>query len=192
MPYNFATKLPCRGQIMFLDSSFAEPYKSWAQFASSVGSLFAFIAAGVWFVTTNKFRRRIKLDVDGKILPLPSNNDKKILEIQICFENKGFVDHRIRKLTVSVHAPKSETGLITKETTRELKFEKPLLDETNLVPEHLNFYFVRPGVRQVVSHIVPIDGHVSLIRITVGFDYDRRGYYPHTVRHIFSTATEDA
>lgn len=173
---------------MYLDSSYAEPYKSWAQFASSVGSLIAFIAAAGWFLTTNKFRRRIELDVDGKILPLPDNPDSKILEIQISFENKGFVDHRIRKLTVSVHGLNSETGLETKDKTGELIFDKEILQETNLVPQHLNFYFVRPGVRQVVSHIVPINGHVSLIRITAGFDYDRHGYYPHTVRHIFSTS----
>jgi hypothetical protein len=176
---------------MYLDPSFAEPYKSWAQFASSVASIFAFVAAAAWFVTSNKFRRRIELDVYAKILSLPGNQETKVLEIQICVENKGFVDHKIRELTVSVHALDSETELKTKPVTGELEFEKTLLQATNLVPERLKFYFVRPGVKQVVSHIVPIDGNVPMVRVTAGFDYDRKGYYPHTVRHIFSTALSD-
>jgi hypothetical protein len=177
---------------MYLDSSSVDSYKSWVQIASNVGSLLAIIAAAAWFVSSNKFRRRIQLDVDGKVFALPGNPDRKVLEIQICLENKGFIDHKIKKLTISVHALESETKLEIKERTGELIFKYALLKETNIHPERRDFYFVRPGVRQVVSHIVPIDGKVSMVCVTAGFDYDRSGYYPHTARHVFSTATDEA
>jgi len=172
---------------MFTDSSFAEPYKSWAQLASNLGSLAAVVAAAIWFFTTSKFRRRVQFDLDCKIYEVADVPKVKITEIQLCFENKGLVDHRIRELTVSIHALLPERPLETKAETGELQFPRVLLDETNIVPLDYGYYFIRPGVRQVITHITPIDAGVSLIRITAGFKYGRIFSYPHTVRRVFST-----
>ncbi|WP_156785026.1 hypothetical protein [Terriglobus roseus] len=113
------------------------------------------------------------------------------MEILIRLDNKGFVDHKIRKLNVSVHALSSETALNTNQDTGALQFDKILLKDTDIVPEKLAFFFVRPGVHQIVSHVVPIEGNVSLISIRARFDYDRKGYYPHTSRHIFATVSDN-
>lgn len=170
---------------MLFDTQFAEPYKSWAQFANSVGSLAAILAAATWFLATRKFRRRIQLDIDCKIYGLPGNPLKNVAEIQLCMENKGLVNHRIRELTVSVHSLKHESELDLKPTTGELIFPKTLLPKTNIVPKDYQYFFVRPGIRQVITHIIPIDSDASIIRVTAGFQYDYRGLFPHTVRRVF-------
>ena len=173
---------------MFLEFPL-EPFKSWTQVVSSVGSILALAAAAFWFFRTSKAKQRIQFDLDCKIYPLSENPSQKVAEIQFCFENKGFVEHRIYNLTVSVHSLESEHQISTKEETGELEFHRRILAKTQLVPPVGEYYFIRPGIRQVVTHIVPIDGGDSLIRVTAGFYYVERGAYPHTARRVFSTGT---
>jgi hypothetical protein len=108
-----------------------------------------------------------------------------VAEIQFCFENKGFVEHRIYDLTVSVQALTSEDELETKENTGELQFQRRILGRKKLVPPIGKYYFIRPGICQVVTHIVPVDARASLIRVAAGFYYVERGAYPHTGRRVF-------
>ena len=171
---------------MFLEFPL-EPVKNWTQVAASVGSLLALAAAGFWFFRTSKAKQRIQFDLDCKVHPLAGNANDKVAEIQFCFENKGFVEHRIYNLSVSVHALESEQALATRDATGELQFKRRILGRKQLVPPIGKYYFIRPGIRQVVTHIVPIDARASLIRVTAGFYYVERGAYPHTARRMFST-----
>ncbi len=169
---------------MFLEFPL-DSIKSWVQVAASAGSLLALAAAAFWFFRTSKAKQRIQFDLDCKIYPLAGNSRERIAEIQFCFENKGFVEHRIYDLTVSVHALASEQDLETKEKTGELQFKRRILGRKQLVPPIGKYYFIRPGIRQMVTHIVPIDAGASLIRVTAGFYYVERGAYPHTARRVF-------
>ena len=171
---------------MLLESSL-DPIKSWVQVASSVASILALAAAAFWFFRTSKAKQRIQFDLDCRVYPLANNPGQKVAEIQFCFENKGFVEHRIYDLTVSVHALSDEQNLETREKTGELQFRRRILERKQLNPRIGNFYFIRPGIRQVVTHIVPIDARDSLIRVTAGFFYVERGANPHTARRVFST-----
>jgi hypothetical protein len=173
---------------MFLASSL-DLIKSWTPVASSLGSLLALCAAAFWFVRTAKAKQRIQFDLDCKIYALFGNPDEKVAEIQFIFENKGFVEHRIYDLTVSLHALESEQKLQTKSKTGELVFARRILGKTTLEPPGDEYYFIRPGVRQVITHIVPIDHCDSVIRVTAGFQYVERGAHPHTSRRVFPTAT---
>jgi hypothetical protein len=170
---------------MLLEPQFAEPYKSWAQTANNLGSLAAILVAAIWFFMTRKFRRRIQLDLDCKIYDLASNPLKRVAEIQFCIENKGLVNHRMRELTVSIHSLQTDSQLEVKDKTGELVFPAVLLERTNIVPPDYRYYFVRPGIRQLITHIVPLDASISLIRVTAGFHYDRHANFPHTVRRVF-------
>jgi hypothetical protein len=171
---------------MLLDFSL-EPFKSWTQVASSVGSILALGAAAFWFFRTSKAKQRIQFDLDCKIYPVTGNLDQKVAEIQFCFENKGFVEHRIYNLTFSVHALATVRGLDSKEKTGELRFQRRIMARTELPPPVGKYYFIRPGIRQVVTHIMPIDARDCLIRVTAGFYYVERGAYPHTARRVFPT-----
>jgi hypothetical protein len=170
---------------MFLEFPL-EPFKNWVQVAASTASILALAAAAFWFFRTSKAKQRIQFDLDCKIYPLAHSN-KKVAEIQFCFENKGFVEHRIYNLSVSVHSLESEGELATKTQTGELQFKRRILGRTQLPPPAGKYYFIRPGIRQVVTHIVPLDAGDSVIRVTAGFYYLERGAWPHTARRIFST-----
>jgi hypothetical protein len=177
-----------------VEASFAEPFKSWAQIAGSLGTLAAFVAGAIWFVRTSKYRQRVQFDLDCKTYTLPTNPEVVVCEIQFIFENKGFVEHRMFHLTVSIHSLKSETDLEVLAETGELQFADRVLAKTEIVPRSYGYYFVRPGVRQVITRVVPIPVAASMIRVTAGFQYDRKGKYLHTVRRIFpiSTALESS
>src|SRR3974377_1956116 len=144
------------GESMFLEFPL-EPFKNWVQVAASVASILALAAAALWFLRTSKAKQRIQFDLDCKISPLAHNSDKKVAEIQFCFENKGFVEHRIYNLSVSVHSLESEGGLNTRQRAGERLFRPRILARTHPPPPAGNYYFIRPGIRQVVTHIVPLD-----------------------------------
>src|SRR5712691_7472727 len=105
---------------MILESSL-DPIKNWVQVVSSIGSILALAGGVFWFFRTSKAKQRIQFDLDCRVYPLANNPNQKVAEIHFCFENKGFVEHRIYDLTVSVHALAAEQTLDTKEKTGELQ-----------------------------------------------------------------------
>jgi hypothetical protein len=148
--------------------------------------ILSILAAGWWFLYTTQFKPRLQFDVELHTLSLRSNSNSKIVELVFIFENKGFVEHRIWKLNVSVHALASETELKSKPNINELVFTERLLPQTQLVPANYGYYFVRPGVRQAIIHIIAIPSSVSVVRVTASFDYNQNDRYPHTVRRVFA------
>jgi len=78
-----------------------------------------------------------------------------------------------------------ENALKEKEKTKELEFKKALLSKTSIVPEQYNFFFIRPGTRQVITHIIRIPSSISVVRVTASFNYDRSWEWPHTARRVF-------
>ena len=152
---------------------------------ANVASIAAVIAAGGWFIYTSKFKQRLQFDLDCRFVPLAQNPRSLIAELQFIFENKGFVEHRLWNLTVSVHALDTESQLNVRSGNNEIVFHTRILPEKQLVPQKYGYYFVRPGVRQVITHIVEIPADVSVIRVTSSFNYNRDKSYPHTARRIF-------
>jgi hypothetical protein len=118
-------------------------------------------------------------------------NDEIPLRGDPSVSGKGFVEHRMFNLNVSVHALENGQCNNLKESTKEVRFDRRILKRTQIVPPSYEFYFVRPGIRQVVTHIISIPSDVSLIRITSSFDYDRKGRWPHTARRVFSIQSVD-
>ncbi len=163
----------------------AEKIKLWIETISHLFSILAIGAAAWWFFRTTKSKPRIQFDIDCKFLSLTKNDNDLIAELQFIFENKGFIEHRLYNLTVSIHAVESEKHLKEKAGTREFLFLKTLLPNVSIVPKKYGFYFVRPGVRQIITHIIRVPKAESIIRVTAGFDYNRSGKYPHTSRRVF-------
>jgi hypothetical protein len=113
-----------------------------------------------------------------------------IAELQFIFENQGFVEHRLWNLNVSVHALDAEDTLTAHKKTGEIEFSRRVLPKTQLVPRRYMYYFVRPGVRQVITHTIKIPSAISLIRVTSSFDYHRDDRYPHTICRVFQLPNE--
>src|SRR4029453_7439911 len=125
-----------------------------ADIGANIASIGAVIAAGVWFIYTTQFKQRLQFDVECRFAHLLENPRSLLAELQFIFENKGFVEHRLWNLTVSVHALETERQLRAKPDSNEINFPRRLLPQTQLVPKRYGYYFVRPGVRQVITHII--------------------------------------
>lgn len=159
--------------------------KEISDIGSNLASILTVSAAAVWFLYTTQFKPRLQFELDCKFISLCQNRDKLIVELLFIFENKGFVEHRLWNLNISVHALKAEQNLTSKASTKEIEFLTSILPILQLVPKHYEYYFVRPGVRQVISHIIEIPSDLSAIRVTSSFDYQKRKDYPHTLRRVF-------
>src|SRR4030095_2358144 len=127
--------------------------KTIAEVGSHIATILAVVAAGWWFLYTTQFKPRLQFDLDCHFVAI-NKSDQLLAEIQFIFENKGFVEHRLWNLNVSVHALKSEQNLTAKKSTQELQFDERLLPAVQLVPKQYEYYFVRPGVRQVLTHTI--------------------------------------
>ena len=145
------------------------------------------IAAGAWwFLNTTQYKPRIQFDLDCSFFRGLGRDGDLAVEIGCVFENKGFVEHRLYDLTVSVHALEAEQQVVVREGNRQIEFARRLLPSTPMVPPQIGYFFVRPGVRQAITHIIRIPADVSMIRITAGFRYHRHSAYPHTARRLFA------
>jgi hypothetical protein len=158
-----------------------------ASIVSGFAAAIAVLAAGIWFFRTAKSKRRVQIDIECSFFFLPSNTNTVIAEVKFIFVNKGYVEHRLYDLYLSIHRLGNEYTLSEKPDTKELEFSRGLLEKTKLVPnEKFRWYFVRPGVRQVITHIVKLESPGPFVRITASFNYDtRKRHLPHTARRLF-------
>ena len=161
-------------------------WKTVAEISAHAASVVAAIAAGYWFIS-NTIKQRVQFDIDCAFIPIRENPSELVVELRFVLENKGFVEHRLYNLNVSVHTSELGQDLKEKDATKELEFSKTLLPEVQLVPDKYGYYFVRPGVRQIITHIIRVPSGLSIVRVTSCFYYDREKNYPHTARRVFQT-----
>lgn len=141
------------------------------------------VCAGWWFLYTTQFKPRIQFDIECRALPLDVDKAIFLAEIALVFENKGFVEHRIHDLSLSVHGLSEDKSLDSAESAA---FTKCLFPRQIIVPKQYQWYFVRPGVRQTITHAVLLHQPGRVIRVTAAFNYSRNSAWPHTARRFFS------
>jgi hypothetical protein len=156
----------------------------WIGAVNDVASALAIAAAGWWFLWTNRHKQRVEFDVDCRIFPVPWDPGSAFLEVWFLFDNRGFLEHRLYDLRVSVHVGK-KTPPSADAPGRSKPWHR-VTSEEGVVPPKTGFYFVRPGVHQVVRHTVVVPADAELVRVTASFGYHRGDKYPHTARRIFS------
>jgi hypothetical protein len=142
----------------------------------------AIVAAAWWFWRTARNQQRIAFDIDCTFLDI-GEPDVRIAQICFIFENRGFVEHKLWDLQFyldALHGPPER-----KPSTYEVIFPQKVYSRVNIVPKRYGYFFVRPGVRQPVVHIVTIPKDLALVRVTAGFTYGRNAEYPHTIRRLF-------
>jgi hypothetical protein len=159
--------------------------KDIAAILSDAASFLAITAAAWWFLATTRFKPRIQFELDCQFFEIEASPDNVVAELQFIFENKGFVEHRLYNLLVSVHALGESSGVSERAETRELLFKEQILQKVSIVPKKFGYYFVRPGARQVITHIITVPKKHGIIRVTAGFEYHRGDRYPHTARRVF-------
>ena len=155
----------------------------WIGAVSDVASILAIAAAAWWFLWTNRHKQRVEFDVDCRLFPVPWDSEQAFAEIWLLFDNRGFLEHRLYDLLVSVHVGKATPP--PAEAPGKSKPWHRVTSEERVVPPKTGFYFVRPGVHQVVRHTVTVPVDAELVRVTASFTYHRGDKYPHTARRIF-------
>ena len=163
--------------------------KDIVEVSSNLASTTAIIAAGIWFIRTTQYKRRLQFDLDCRFVRI--NNDEFIIaELQFIVENKGFVEHRLYNLKASAHTFNSEVDLKEEEESKELIFDRIILDKVEIKSFRHRYFFVRPGVRQVITHIIKVPSSASAIRVTSSFNYNKSGKSSHTARKVFKVKAE--
>ena len=163
----------------------------WIDIIGTLMTASAIIAAAAWFLITTRFKQRVQFDLECNFIRLKQNDGVLVAELLFICENKGFVEHELYNLTVSVHALESELELNHKAKTGELIFKRQIFPLSTISPEFPNHYFTRPGVRQVIPHIMSIPATVSVIRVTASFDYRKLHGRKHRIRRVFKVPSKE-
>jgi hypothetical protein len=166
-----------------------ESFKEWVEVIAGLASTSAILAGAWWFLVTTQHKPRIQFDLGCRFFHVPGHSEWLLAEVQCIFENKGFVEHRIYDLTVSLHTIDPTDRLAPPSGIPELSFKRRLLPKTPLVPPQTGYYFVRPGVRQLITHTVTLPSNVEIVRVTAGFSY-KQTRDPHTARTILPVQVE--
>jgi hypothetical protein len=141
--------------------------------------------AGWWFLYTTQFKPRVQFDIDCRTTLL--HPGVHLVEVLLVFENKGFVEHRLYDLSLSIHGLSREAGEVDPGPRSSGRvFDERLFPRTVIVPPRYSWYFIRPGVRQVITHEVLLRTAAPMIEIIAGFSYNRRAEWPHTARRVFT------
>lgn len=158
-------------------------WKCWIEVLARASEILGLLAAGWWFLYTTQFKPRIQFDLACEIRSI--GPDMYLLEVLFAFENKGFVEHRIYDLSLSVHGIDADSigRISSKPGTRT--FARRLFPKTSIVPRKYRWYFVRPGVRQLITHQLVLEKPGPFVEVTAGFTYHRRSEWPHTARRVF-------
>lgn len=147
-------------------------------------TLAGFIGAGVWFYWTQKFKPRMEFDIDcGFFLP-DAKSDDLIAEIRLILNNKGMVQHTIRRLELSVHGLSDNRRIETRPNTNDVMFEATILARQPAVPNEWTFW-VRPNVRQPITKLISVNKRYPVIRVTASFAYGGLVKSRHTARRVF-------
>ncbi len=162
-------------------------WKCWIELLAKVFEIGGFVAAAWWFLYTTQFKPRIQFDVGCEVRGLGSG--LYLLEVLFMFENKGFVEHRLYDLSLSVHGIGGGRDGRTSAEPGARILSKRLFPKTTIVPREYGWYFVRPGVRQLITHQLVLQEPGPLIEITAGFTYHRRSAWPHTARRVFEVSS---
>jgi hypothetical protein len=132
----------------------------------------SFLAAALWFIITTKAKKRIQLDVDAVIFDATDNH--YICEAHIIIENRGHVPHKIYDMALSLRGLRDDMEEPVIETKNGSINLGEKIGDTKSITN--SYYFIRPGVKQVIKHNLLIPKEYKLISILCGFTYKKRTY----------------
>lgn len=126
------------------------------------------------FFSEGTHRQRIEFDVD--LVDLGKKDDDRILEIGVLIENKGYIEHKFKKIAVTVRGISSETSLSLLEGhAPRLKFPTKVCS-IQLIPES-DYRFVRPKITQRFSVVIKCSSKITHILVRADFTYQRSGQF---------------
>ena len=145
------------------------------------------IVGGIWvykrFRHEGAAKPRIEFDVRCRFLgPI---QDAYVAAFEVHAKNCGLVEHRFQEIRLKVLAIRSDATLqMWQGHEPRLLFPEQLVRGVNLVPRELGYYFVRPGVDQSFSYVIPIPKDLRFLVARATFLYEATGDL-HTAERVF-------
>lgn len=158
------------------------------------------------FVQYRELKQRIQLDIDANIYKLTSPEktesfvwDKKgkcetisvqphthAIEIRLKFTNKGFIRMRLFNIQVGVKTMQLQDEAKFSEKDGHLYLKTifrsgnivPLSKRNNIPVRKTSFYYIEPGVEQIVSYFTLITEPRELIQVYGKFSLEQKRIFP--------------
>jgi hypothetical protein len=134
---------------------------SYLQPVETLLTCLAFVATFGWFCRQAVIKPRIEFDVACEFFRLSS--EKVLAQVCFSFRNTGFVQHKIYRLGLSIYC--ASEALPQPKSNQEADFDRPLIDIASLVPQRHKYFFVRPGVHQVIRYSYILERPTPLISV---------------------------
>lgn len=154
-------------------------------------TLLGLLSAAIWFYWTQKFKPRVEFYVDCEFFRSSNDSDHLIAEIRFVFKNRGFVQHIIKHLELSVHGLMDDSRIICNEKNQNVIFKDKIFERRSVVPKGW-YFWVRPSVNQVITKVISIDKRHSVIRVVAGFSYTDSKKSRHTAQKVFQVPNNNA
>ncbi len=146
----------------------------------------------------------ITWDADGCRQQVPRNDHTYVVEVALKYANKGKTRVRLYNIQVGINTMRAKGEAKLDKSDGHLKLRR-LITSGNLVPEmpvcgnpieKSSFYYIEPGVEQVITYLCLISEPRELIQVFAKFNLDqkrlfpekekgRKGLYPHTAAKTF-------
>lgn len=107
-----------------------------------------------------------------------------LVEFILTAYNRGLVRWQIETLVLRVRGIEKDDPLVFWPGREpRLQFPVKLIDGACVIPPKYSFFFVEPGVRQIVTYVTKIPSRVDCIVAHLTFSYDPAT--PHTAERVF-------
>jgi hypothetical protein len=147
-----------------VDPQFAEQM---TKIVANVATVLVAIGALCWFIMSQRYRKRVEFDLAYTVFHSQNLSEPNILELKFILDNKGQVEH-------CCYAMAFEVVELRSDGTSAHQGEGFIFRSRNIVDERAIYYYVRPGVRQFITHTLAVPRDVRLAKVRAFFTYERR------------------
>jgi hypothetical protein len=125
---------------------------------------------------------RIEFSIECNVYG-PENGDY-LTEFLLIIRNRGDILHKFKKIVLRVRGIESGKPLCYWGGYEpRLSFPARVLDNVNVIPAGYNYFFVEPGVVQVLTYVTKIPSSIKYVQAFALFEYDE--HTPHTTERVF-------
>jgi hypothetical protein len=117
--------------------------------------------------------------------------DYYLTEFLLDIRNQGNVQHKFRNIVLRARGIESGKVLCYWEGYEpRLSFPEKVLDDVSVIPKGYNYFFVEPGVEQVLTYVTMIPASIKYVLAHAVFEYDE--FTPHTAEKVFEMKPRNA
>jgi hypothetical protein len=110
--------------------------------------------------------------------------DNYLSEFLLIIRNRGDIQHKFKKIVLRVRGIESGRPLSYWECYEpRLSFPAKVLDNVNIIPTGYDYFFVEPGVEQVLTYVTKIPSSIKYVQAHALFEYDE--LTSHTSERVF-------